>query len=1087
MKDVDAMSKLSISKSAIKRLFSTAVYRRGKAYYRQGRVKNIGYNPVQNIWYGKVAGENMYDVSVQEFEHHNLEVHCTCRAHEAYSECKHAVALLLELTTEHSDKENEAQENDFIKKWKYQTAEQFIDLFSAYHYNVLDIKKQTAKQPLQVEFICRSLAQDQTDDMLLTIEMKVGIDHLYVVKNIQQFLMKVKQGTPHEFTKKFTYDPLEHYFQDEDIEIISQLEEITSQQDIYQQSLYSWQTAYTNARRLIIPPLIAEELLNKLHKRKFIFINKEQTYDTISFEKKELPFSFHLSKNEIDEFEVHFKDFLDTTYFKRYDWVFFNGTFYHLTEEQKLFLEALFTFQSKAPGESLTIAQDQMSSFLSQVIPALKKVGEVKVSEKIANQMIHHPLQAKIFIDEDKDKLRITVEYHYGEFSINPFIKEKATLTDEVLLLRDPEKEHMIMSTIENSPLKFNGKELFLNTIDEENVYDFLFRVLPALETYADIYMADSVKAYMNMEQPPPVTSIDVEPDGSLLDVSFDMDGIEKAEVKKILTSVVEKKKYYRMKDGSFLSLEKDAFQQIDKLFHELRVDIAELDRDHLKVPVYRGLQIDNIVRSDSSATKFGKAFRHLVEHLKHPEKIDFPLPKSVNATLRGYQKSGFQWFKSLAYYHLGGILADDMGLGKTLQSITYLVSEKEHKNVKKPFLVIVPASLVYNWYNEFQQFSPAMKVVVAVGTRQERREIFQAAERERPDVWITSYPTLRQDIEIYKEMEFDTIILDEAQAIKNPLTKTANAVRKLQADKRFALSGTPIENSLDELWSIFQTILPGFFPNLKDFKKLPHDKIATMIRPFILRRVKKDVLKELPDKIETEHLSELTKEQKELYLAYLDQIKQETADTLANDDFHRNRMKILAGITRLRQLCCHPSLFIENYEGKSGKLEQLMDIMQTAIDNGNRLLIFSQFTSMLKIIKERLDKEKVTYFYLDGNTPAKQRVDMSRRFNHGEKTVFLISLKAGGTGLNLTGADTVILYDLWWNPAVEEQAAGRAHRMGQKNVVQVIRLISQGTIEEKIYELQEKKRELIEKVIQPGETMLTSLSEQEIREILNI
>lgn len=419
------------------------------------------------------------------------------------------------------------------------------------------------------------------------------------------------------------------------------------------------------------------------------------------------------------------------------------------------------------------------------------------------------------------------------------------------------------------------------------------------------------------------------------------------------------------------------------------------------------------------------------------------------------------------------------------MQSIAFILSEKNKNKDAKPALIVAPASLVYNWKNEFQKFAPSLKTDVMIGTPGERMERLQS--EVLPDVWITSYPTLRQDIDSYTQHEFSTLILDEAQAIKNYATKTAKAVRDVQAETRFALSGTPIENSIDELWSIFQTILPDFFPNQKEFRQLEPAKVAKMIRPFLLRRIKKDVLKELPDKIETVNYSELTKQQKELYLAYLEKIQKETKESLQAEGFQKSRIKILAGLTRLRQLCCHPSLFLENYNGDSGKLQQLLEIISNAKENGRRLLIFSQFTSMLSIIREQLTKSGLDYFYLDGQTAPKERIQMVDRFNQGEADIFLISLKAGNTGLNLTGADTVILYDLWWNPAVEEQAAGRAHRIGQKNVVQVIRLITQGTIEEKIFELQQNKKELIETVVQPGDQALSRITEQEIREILNI
>ena len=342
-------------------------------------------------------------------------------------------------------------------------------------------------------------------------------------------------------------------------------------------------------------------------------------------------------------------------------------------------------------------------------------------------------------------------------------------------------------------------------------------------------------------------------------------------------------------------------------------------------------------------------------------------------------------------------------------------------------------------------------------------------------------------DTELYQNRLFHTMFVDEAQAFKNPMTKTAKAVKVVQAEYRFALTGTPIENSLDELWSIFHVVFPGLLPGRRAFSELSRENIAKRVRPFILRRMKKDVLKELPEKIETVLFSDLHEEQKKLYAAYLAELKQDTLKHLKNKTLQKNRIRILAGLTRLRQLCCHPGLFVEGYTGSSAKFEQLMEVLEECRISGRRVLIFSQFTQMLGIIRGQLVRKGIPYFYLDGQTIPSDRVALCDRFNDGEGDLFLISLKAGGTGLNLTGADTVILYDLWWNPAVEQQAADRAHRMGQENEVHIIRLIAKGTIEEKINELQHKKKSLIDEVIQSGQDSLTSMTEEDIKEILLI
>jgi SNF2 family DNA or RNA helicase len=426
------------------------------------------------------------------------------------------------------------------------------------------------------------------------------------------------------------------------------------------------------------------------------------------------------------------------------------------------------------------------------------------------------------------------------------------------------------------------------------------------------------------------------------------------------------------------------------------------------------------------------------------------------------------------------------MGLGKTIQSISFIVSVlPEISKHKQPALVVCPSSLTYNWLNEIRKFAPQLKAVVIDGTKDERSKLLK--EKTDVNVMIISYPLLRREISWFEKQFFHTVFFDEAQAFKNPLTQTARAVKKLQANHRFALTGTPVENSVEELWSIFHVVFPELFLGLKEYSKLSRKNIARRIRPFLLRRLKEDVLAELPEKMESLESVELLPEQKKLYAAYLAKLRHDTLKHLDKDTIRKNRIRILAGLTRLRQICCHPGLFVDGYKGNSAKFEQLLQIIEESKLTGRRVLIFSQFTKMLDLIGRALTTKSMPFFYLDGQTPSEERVVICDRFNHGERDLFLISLKAGGTGLNLMSADTVILYDTWWNPAVEEQAADRAHRMGQKNVVQVIKLVARGTIEEKMNELQDKKRHLIEEIIDSDEKVMSTLTEEDIREILMI
>ncbi|PGS77367.1 helicase SNF2 [Bacillus cereus] len=1075
----------NLTKEKIHQSFSSAAYTRGYAYYRQGRVIDLSYDDIQSVWHGKVSGRNIYHVTVNVHSD-SFDTSCDCLAYNRFLECKHGVAVLFALCGE------EWKETFFVstiparKKQIYRPTEQFINLFRT-HQTITQTRDPEQKQLLRVEFTCKSYRESpmfrHSGNMLLRIEMKVGLDRMYVVRNIKEFLKNIKAHHTHEFTKKFTYDSTKHHFSDTDYATLCMLQDMIEHASFYKNNYsYYWQESRTTDRELLIPPMFGREFLLQVTQCQVTFIHEQLTYTDINFLEESAPFVFRLHAPKEDEFELVISQLSQVVCFDSYHCMFLDGTFYTLSEEHKILLDGVR--QNAGLEHTVPISKEQMGNFLSYVLPSLKKMGTIEMADNISNQIVQPSLTLKLWMEKVNDRIAVTLEYHYNDWVITPFSPTQDLLDERTtILIRDTEKEQEMMELIEQAPLNIHMNRLYVEQ-DETAMYDFLFHSIPKMNEIAEIYMTDEVRSYMHAgsEYAIPVTFIDVTSDSNLLEIHFEMDGIDPEAIPSILQAVIEKKKYYRMPEGAFISLEHKEFQPVRQLLTELDIKTNALNNNQVHLPLYRGVQVNEIMESgDSYVAKRSKAFWHLLQDLKHPEALECMLPDTLQASLRDYQYNGFQWLKALARYSLGGILADDMGLGKTVQSISYLLSEKENIEEGKPFLIVTPASLLYNWKSELEKFAPSLNVQVVAGAPKEREELLNSDIAT--DVWITSYPLLRQDIDLYHTFEFHTLILDEAQTIKNYRTKAAEAVRMIRAQKRFALSGTPIENSLDELWSIFQTILPAFFPGQQSFRKLPPDQIARMVRPFILRRLKKEVLKELPEKIESNHLSELTKPQKELYVSYLENIK----NSLETEDFQKNRMKILAGLTRLRQICCHPSLFIENYHGDSSKLEQLLEITKQAILNKKRLLIFSQFSSMLQIIHDQFENEGISSFYLDGATPSKERVHIANRFNQGEKEVFLISLKAGGTGLNLTGADTVILYDLWWNPAIEEQAAGRAHRMGQKNVVQVIRLLTRGTIEEKIYELQQKKKELIEQVIHPGETMLTSLSEAEIRELLHM
>lgn len=785
-------------------------------------------------------------------------------------------------------------------------------------------------------------------------------------------------------------------------------------------------------------------------------------------------------KSADDKYQLEMEDLQQAIFFEAYQLLFFDGTFFIPAKEVWESLKPLMEFHKVTKNEVVQFSESQLSEVISYVLPALQKSGKLKLDDSIEDRITQQPLDCKLFIALEYGEHTLRLEYHYGNQLFDPFATSEEE--NEKIMIRDVEKEARVMNIIESAPVHFSGTKMVVNK-QEKDLYQFYYRTIPKLAEYAEIYMEDGLEEMVE-ENVRPVTTLDVSGDNDYLSVSFDFKGIPEEEVQNVLESLREKRSYHRLKSGRFLSLESENYKQMEDVLQMLEVRKKDVQAN-MQVPLYRGMQIYDILGAGTQDEhhKFSRSFRELLTDITTQSEDSFALPKGLKAELRDYQLTGFEWMKSLAKYNLGGILADDMGLGKTVQTISFLASELEDNPNLKPVLIITPASLLYNWQSELEKFAPAIPVTVLHGTKQSR--MAEMEEMKRGHVYLISYPSLRQDIVHFADVAFSSVIIDESQAIKNYHTKASQAVRALKRNHVFALSGTPLENSIDELWAIFQTLMPGFFPSLRKFKEIPYDNIAKMIRPFLLRRLKQDVVKELPDKIETNLYSELTDEQKTIYLAYLEKIQ---ADLEAsNGNAGEERIKLLAGLTRLRQICCDPSLFVENYQGESGKLLQLFDTIQTARENGKRILLFSQFTGMLGIIRQKLEEEGQPLFYMDGKTPSKTRLDMVNAFNEGENDIFLISLKAGGTGLNLVGADTVILYDLWWNPAVEEQATGRAHRIGQKRVVQVFRMITKGTIEERIFELQKKKQALVDELIQPGEQMLGKLSTEEIKQILQL
>ena len=622
---------------------------------------------------------------------------------------------------------------------------------------------------------------------------------------------------------------------------------------------------------------------------------------------------------------------------------------------------------------------------------------------------------------------------------------------------------------------------------NDSQVIELVQDGIAQMQQLAQVYVDEKIRGIRLL--PTPKLSMGIRIKSRLLELEVESDLMNPAEIADILSAYRQKKKYYRLKNGDMITLESDGLELLDELSKGLDLDEKRFADDTVTLPAFRANYVDQTVHRLEAGTSVyrDKNFRKMIRDMKNYSDSDFDVPENIHASLRPYQQEGFRWLCTLAAYGLGGILADDMGLGKTLQMLAFVLL----KQVKT--LIVCPASLVYNWESEAARFTPSLKAVVIAGNAAVRQEQFRLAKEA--DLVITSYDMLKREVEAYQGLDFECMVLDEAQYIKNAGTLAAKSVKEIPSGLRFALTGTPIENRLSDLWSIFDFIMPGYLYTYQRFKndferpavsgedQKTLERLKHMVSPFILRRKKEDVLKDLPDKLEKTIYVKMDEQQEKLYRATASKLVMELARS-SDADFGRDQIRILAELTRLRQICCAPDLCLEGYKGRSGKMDTCLELMDNAIAGGHRLLVFSQFTSMLEKLIDAY-KEKGDYLYLSGKTTKEARREMVARFQQGDVPVFFISLKAGGTGLNLTAADMVIHYDPWWNVAAQNQATDRTHRIGQKNVVTVLKLVMKNTIEERILELQEKKELLARNVIEGQEAASYEISREELLRLL--
>jgi non-specific serine/threonine protein kinase len=883
--------------------------------------------------------------------------------------------------------------------------------------------------------------ENNVPDYILRI--KAGFKKIYYVKDILKFIEAVVKEKEYEVTSKITYSPKNCFFNETNQKIINAIYEYSKEI----QSVIN--SGIKDKKGLKVYEMLLNKLLTAMEKGKNLVLLGETKQIMNSYEPLFVVENDRIAMRNIEKISENspFYTFANDT-----------TKVFKMDENEERFF-GKFDFLD-------TELFNQLSDEDNRKLCAVLGYENVNIAEYVEEDGC-----IDIFVSETDEKEIV-----------------KVNLSNTVCAI---EKNGKYFIPRKNAKIFEELKKLvegFTNVEMIEGTYNVNYEGLGKISEYIDKKYADRVKIHLE-NKIKNARNIDVhigikKVENNFLNVSFDIEGIKTEDVEIVMEAIKNEQKYITLSSGELVKIANKSIEELVGIVDS----ISNLKVGENKISKIKALQLAQISKNIQEDLVKIDEFKDLFHKIKNREEIE---PNNIKVNLFPYQKLGFNWLKNMYDIGFGGILADDMGLGKTLQTIS-LLNEIYQENRNFTALIIVPSSLLYNWKEEIIKFTGITPTLVE-GTASQRREIISRGSK---GFLITTYQALRNDIEEYKNREFNVVVLDEAQNIKTTTSQIKKAVMKINSKVNFALTGTPVENNILELWSIFDFVIPGYLDNLTKFKKTYKEAIVNpnsskinnlreIIAPFLLRRTKKEVLTELPDKIESNMVVTLSTEQKQLYMSYIKQAKSEMKKFNENDN---NRMKILAILTKLRQICNSPTLFKEDYKGEVAKLEVLRDILPDITENGHRLLIFSQFVGTLKEIEKELADMGIEYFYIDGNVKSKERVDICNKFNAGERQVVLISLKAGGTGLNLVGADVVIHYDPWWNIAVENQASDRAYRIGQKKSVQVIKLVTEGTIEEKIIKIQESKRQLSENLLESkdGEKVLFEMSDKELMELLS-
>lgn len=928
-----------------------------------------------------------------------------------------------------------------------------------------------------------------------------GATARYVIKDLPAFLDAVDKQETYSYGTKLSFAHRKAMFTDHALDIIAFLQRAVSiRQELENDQLSSYHLRPKDLEHdlfLSTPELV--ELLDLLDKHVFYvddlnkLNHKARKAHVIDGNP---PIRVEFTSVGDGGFEMHRDEPITLVASGNSRYIWQNGAFYRCTPDYAEVEEFLRDVYSNK-NEVQFISEQDAPAFCSNVLPSLEKHLEV-IEPPEMEVMRPRPCEVIVCLDRAGKGISCEAYAQYDDERCGLF-EAKAERTKLSYGLRDLGAERVVRRLLARYFPVVEGKttgtqDSPMRLSDEEDITRLLFEGLRELRAHATLLTTPEFDGLISRRHPH--ASVGISFKANLINLTVSADDLPRGELVALLNSYRRRKRYHRLKDGSFVDLANADLAEADELLVDLDLMPEDLRDGSAVLPAYRALQLDDLVADEQKDASFVQ----YVNNFEQRGLAQYQVPAGLHATLRPYQVEGFEWLCTLSDMGFGGILADEMGLGKSVQLISYLLAQKEARADCAPALIVCPASLVYNWIAEFEKFAPGLRAIAVAGSKPERDDILIEYAGDNPtgtaDVLVTSYDLMRRDVEVYQQIEFSCVALDEAQYIKNHATLAAQAVKSVPSKHRFALTGTPIENRLSELWSIFDFLMPGLLGSYRRFRERYEQPIVDgqeeamrrlqeLVGHFVMRRLKSDVLVDLPEKSENVVYAHMEGEQLKLYRAHEQRLRESIVGK-STAEFARERIAVLAELTRLREICCDPHLVFDDYDDSSAKLSTILDLVETAIDSGKKLLLFSQFTSYLDIISTHLSEQGVAHYTITGATPKRQRLELVNEFNEDDTPVFLVSLKAGGTGLNLTGASVVIHADPWWNSAAEDQATDRAHRIGQTKDVMVYKVIAKDSIEERILALQETKSDLADKLINSEGLSLSSLTRDELVSLLS-